>query len=81
MAAMQKTFECLTCKAPIKLERDQANSKRRRLELDGLTEHRCPAKKERQQLELTLNDLVYSIDQLSHKITILTATVEGMKSE
>ena len=85
---MQKTFECLTCKAPIKLERDQTNHKWKRFELDGLTEHQCSAKKEQhrqhqprqlQQQESTLNDLVQSIDQLSHMITLLTAIVEGLK--
>jgi hypothetical protein len=49
MAAMQKTFQCLNCKASIKLERDQANSKWKRFELDGVTEHKCGSSTKKQQ--------------------------------
>jgi|SRR5215216_580175 len=93
MAAMQKTFDCLTCSTPIKLERDQVNNKWKRYELDGVTEHKCQRKKIQPQQQqpaiitpkespnATLDDIAEEIYELKATIKVLISQVEKMRQE
>jgi hypothetical protein len=78
LAALQKTFECLTCKAPIKLERDRVNNKWIRYNLDGTIHVDQRKQQQKQQPPPTTTDnnnrSAAAAEQMSKKIAAIKAS-------
>jgi hypothetical protein len=82
MAAMQKTFPCLTCKQEIKLERKADNSGWNKYNLDG-TEHKHESKKQQyqHQQEQKIEELTSEISELKDEVKNLVAAVQFLRME
>jgi hypothetical protein len=86
LAALQKTFECLTCKAPIKLERDRVNNKWIRYNLDGTLHIDQKKKQQPQQQQLADTTVGYSRGERAAELEIsredkLTKEIAAIKTQ
>lgn len=82
---LEKTYDCLTCKAPIKLARKEDGTGWEKFNLDG-SPHTHPAKKVQQQQQQQfqrseLADLQDEVSELKAQIKNLITQVQMMRQE
>ena len=75
MAALEKTFPCMTCQATIKLERKPDNSGWIRWNLDN-TPHEHPPKKFAQS-----SKTLEKVEQLEKKVDLLIVQIQMLRSD
>ncbi len=94
---LTKEYECLTCHKPIKISKIDnvpAGQKKKweRFELDGVTPHRCPKKKEEQAAipaTATVMDsdpsqiaaLSEEVKGLRETVNVMISQIQGLRSE
>ena len=78
MAALEKTFQCLTCKQNIKLERKPDNSGWNKYNLDG-TAHIDERKKSNNNTQLA--ELSKQVSDLREMVNILISQIQMLRSE
>jgi hypothetical protein len=84
LAALEKTFKCLSCDQEIKLERKPNNSGWNRFEADGVTSHNCSSsskKKQQQFPKSELADIHDEVHELRAYIKTLVTQVPLMRQE